>query len=433
MQEAVLIIDNRKEQAIKNKRILENAGYDVLWIDDSYSLQEKLTEFEPDLVIISDKIANSSDEDCISVIRKHNLNIRPVIVVLSKSEHIEDKINTLNLGADDFISEPIPSAEFVARIQAHLRRHFETETDSVTGLLNQKISFKYFKRVINSGKIWAAMLIGINNFKQYKDVYGELAADKMKQTLGAIAKTALGDDFVGMTADGEFLVVTTPLKAETVAKGLVNGFNSAAKKFYSSNDAEKGYITLYGDGTPGRKSNLVSVSIGIISNEHRKITGLKQALHSLITVKDIAEQTKTSSYVYDRPKLAAENSVQIKDYNAKLLILEPDYALSFLLETAAKMRGFEVLTITSPEDIPQNYIPAVIILDAGLPNELNGIEICRNFKKDAEFKNSNIIMTSIVHDKESVLSSGADLYLPKPYEIAFIFEWVERLMHKYNS
>lgn len=430
MQEAVLIIDNRKEQALKNKRTLENANISVYLASDLTVAEMMLSEIEPDLVIISDGI---SEKEAIAKIREHCNSIRPVIVVLSKSSHMQDRVDALNFGADDFMSEPIASSEFLARIQAHLRRHYETETDSVTGLANQRISFKYLKRVINSDKIWAAMLIGINNFEQYKEIYGELAAEKMKQTFGAIAKKALGDDFVGITADGEFLVITTPLKAETIAKGLVNGFNSAAKKFYSTEDAEKGFITLYGDDTPNRKINLVSISIGIISNEYRKIRGLKQALHSLISVKNIAEANKTSSYIYDRPKLVAENSVELKDYNAKLLILEPDYALSFLLETGAKMRGFEVKAINKFEEATDDFIPSVIILDAGGANEVADFEICRKFKKDARFKNSNIIMTSVIHDKDSILNSGADLYLPKPYEISFIFEWVERLMTKYNS
>lgn len=432
MGQSILIFDNRKEQSLKNKRILENANISVLISSDCSNFEMILTEFEPDLVIISDNFAEETSE-LIRKVRQHNHNVRPVIIIISKSSHIQDKIDMLNAGADDFISEPVAQDEFLARIQAHLRRHFETETDTVTGLVNQKISFKYLKRVINSNKIWAAMLIGINNFDYYKEIYGKLASDKMKQTFGAIAKNAIDDDFIGMTADGEFLVITTPLKAETLAKCLVNGFNSAAKKFYSEADAEKGYITLFGDDTPGMKINLVSISIGIISNEYRKITGLKQALHSLISVKKIAEENAESSYVYDRPKITAGNSVQIKDYNAKILIYEPDYALSFLLETGAKMRGYEVKTITSEEQITKDFIPAVIILDAGNDNYLKGIEICRNFKKDTEFKNSNIIMTTVVHDKESVLSSGADLYLPKPYEIPFVFGWVERFMNKYNS
>lgn len=432
MKSAVLIIDKRKEQSLKNRRILESADIEVFNVSELEDAVKILPDIEPDMVILSDTASVDTDFS-IREIRKNFRNIRPVIIVLSKSSHPSDRINALNSGADDFISEPITQNEFTARIQAHLRRHFETETDETTGLLNQRIAFKYFKRVINSQKTWAAMLIGINNFGYYKEIYGELASDKMKQTFGAIAKSALGEDFIGITADGEFLAITTPLKAETIAQGLVNGFNTAAKKFYSESDADNGYITLFGDDTPERKINLVSISIGIISNEYRKITGLKQALHSLITVKNIAEETKISSYVYDRPKIAAENSVEIKDYNAKVLIFEPDYALSFLLETGAKMRGFDVMTVNREDEIDEDFIPAVIILDAGLSEELKGLEICRNFKKNARFKNSNIIMTSVVHDKESVLNSGADLYLPKPYEITFLFEWVERLVKKYNS
>lgn len=137
MQEAVLIFDNRKEQSLKNKRILENAGITVNISSESKNFEILLSEFEPDLVIISDNIAENLQE-VIKTIREHNLNIRPVIIVISKSSHIQDRIDTLNAGADDFISEPVSQDEFLARIQAHLRRHYETETDAVTGLVNQK-------------------------------------------------------------------------------------------------------------------------------------------------------------------------------------------------------------------------------------------------------------------------------------------------------
>ena len=433
MIQTIIIIDGRKEQSLKNKRILQNLGLEAECTPDFGCAQNILYEKEPDLVIISDSIKENLSE-VIRKIRGYNPNLRPVIVILSKSAHMQDRIDVLNSGADDFISEPISQGEFCARISAHLRRHAETETDSATGLYNQRISFKYLKRTISSNKIWAAMLIGINNFNYYKEIYGELAADKMKQTFGAIAKSSIGDDFIGITADGEFLVITTPHKAETVAIGLVNGFNSAAKKFYSENDSKNGYITRFGDDTPGNKIALVSVSIGIISNEYKKISGLKQALHELINTKSIAEQNSGSSYVYLRPQITAENSVQIKDYNARLFVYEPDEALSYLLETYAKMRGIEVKIIKSREEIyEEEYIPAVIVIDAGDSEDLKGIEICQNLKKDAKFKNSNIIMTTAIHDKELVLNSGADLYIPKPYEITYIFEWIERLMNKFNE
>ena len=433
MIHTVLIIDSRKEQPLKNSRILQSVGIETNCAADYKTAQNFLYENEPDLIIISDSIKDEIKE-VISKLRIYNPNLRPVIVVLSKSGHMQDKIDILNAGADDFISEPVSQGEFCARISAHLRRHAETETDSVTGLFNQKISFKYLKRIINSKKIWAAMLIGINNFKYYREIYGKLAADKMKQTFGAIAKSLIGDDFIGITADGEFLVVTTPHKAESAAVGLVNGFNHASKKFYSESDSKNGYITRFGDDTPGDKISLVSVSIGIISNEYKKITGLKQALHELISVKNIAEQNENSTYVYLRPQLTAEDSVEIKDYNAKLLIYEPDDALSFLLETHAKMRGIDVKTVKSETEIfAKDFIPAVIVIDAGDTEDLNGIKICQNLKKDAILKKSNIIMTTAIHNKEMILNCGADIYLPKPYEIPYIFDRIEKLMSRYNK
>ena len=45
--------------------------------------------------------------------------------ISSKSSFLDDKLSSLNAGADDFLSEPIDLNEFVARLNAHLRRKFE--------------------------------------------------------------------------------------------------------------------------------------------------------------------------------------------------------------------------------------------------------------------------------------------------------------------
>ncbi len=50
-----------------------------------------------------------------------------------------------------------------------------------------------------------------------------------------------------------------------------------------------------------------------------------------------------------------------------------------------------------------------------------------------EFKNTKIIVTSVIHDKELVLNTGADLYLPKPYEIPNLIKWVDGLIKEFNK
>ena len=52
-------------------------------------------------------------------------------------------------------------------------------------------------------------------------------------------------------------------------------------------------------------------------------------------------------------------------------------------------------------------------------------EFLRKIKGLQNFSNTKVIVTTNVHDKSAILSAGADLYLPKPYEISDLIRWVE--------
>ena len=67
--------------------------------------------------------------------------------------------------------------------------------------------------------------------------------------------------------------------------------------------------------------------------------------------------------------------------------------------------------------------PFIIILDA--LNDFSGLELCKKLKNNVNFVNTKIFVTSTIQDKTAVLNSGADLYLPKPYEISDLIRWIE--------
>jgi DNA-binding response OmpR family regulator len=84
--------------------------------------------------------------------------------------------------------------------------------------------------------------------------------------------------------------------------------------------------------------------------------------------------------------------------------------------------------------IPQeDDVPALIIIDAGDLETTKGLNLCYSLKQLEAFKNSKIIVTSIIHDKELVLNTGADLYLPKPYEVPQLIKWVNEFIKEYND
>ena len=43
-----------------------------------------------------------------------------------------------------------------------------------------------------------------------------------------------------------------------------------------------------------------------------------------------------------------------------------------------------------------------------------------------------MILTSNLHNKEEILNAGADIYLPKPYDIITVYNWVEKYIKEYN-
>ena len=98
------------------------------------------------------------------------------------------------------------------------------------------------------------------------------------------------------------------------------------------------------------------------------------------------------------------------------------------------MQGYETETLRqfhAHKDVSE--IPAIIILDAGTIEEKSGLETAAKIRQNPAYNNTKIIVTSIFHDKELILNSGADLYLPKPYEIFTLVKWVETFIKEVNG
>lgn len=430
MQSVTLIIDKRRELSVKYKKLLENELSSVIISKNLISSMKLIQDKEPDLIIVSDSIDEDLGDFC-KKIRALTYNMRPVIVALSKSAEIQDRLNVLSCGADDFLSEPVNNEEFIMRMKAHLRREFESNLDAKRILPNKNYSMRALKRILTAKEQWGCLYISIENFKNYRENYTELASDKLIQTYCAIMQSSLNeDDYLGGISENEFLIITNPLKAEKIANFLVFAFDAVAKKFYSLQDRERGYIIMNGDDLAGRRSNFVHTTIGIVTNEFQRFSDTKQLFASLISIHDLANLPDRSNYLIERAKISGQNAVEEKAYNNKIVIIEPDEAMNILLKTILELQGYEVLTASVFEEVSEQ--PAVIILDAGSADSLKGLDLCKTLRQNSEFSGTKLIVTSILHDKELILNCGADLYLPKPYELSNLIKWVKFFVDEVN-
>ena len=136
----------------------------------------------------------------------------------------------------------------------------------------------------------------------------------------------------------------------------------------------------------------------------------------------MADLSTKSNYLIERPRISTETS-QIAKENNKVAIIEDDEAMSLLLSTILDMQGYEVIKTL-------DAIPALVIIDAGNAETLKGIELCKKLRSNHDFDKTKIIVTSIIHNKEMILNAGADLYIPKPYEISNLIKWIEAVLSK---
>lgn len=431
MQTVTLIIDKRRELSVKYKKLLANQYSQVIISKNLLSAMKTIQDKEPDLIIISDSIDSDLSDYC-KKIRALTYNMRPIIIAMSKSAELDDRIKVLDSGADDFMSEPVNSEEFVMRIKAHLRREFESNLDYKKMLPNKNYSMRALKRMLTSNRQWACLYVTVENFNNYSESYTRLASDKLLQTYAAIISSALNEnDYLGALAENEFLIISDLYKAEKIANFLTFAFDTVMQKFYSPQDLKRGYIILHGDEQAGRRCDFMHTTIGIVTNEFKEYNDVQQILASLVNIHSIANLPSKSNYLMERAKISAQDSIMEKSYNKKISIFETDDAMTLLLRTILEMQGYDVMT--SDVFCESDDIPAIIILDAGNSEDKKGLEICRKIKNNIKYKDTKLIITSIYHDKELVLDTGADLYLPKPFEISSLVKWVEVFLKEVNN
>ncbi len=120
MVQTILVVEDDKGLQKYLKELLLDNGYSVKVAGDGIEALETLTRTQPDLLVLDLGLPNMSGEAVCSEVRKKYPEL-PVIILTAK-DSINDIVQGLNLGADDYMTKPFVADEFLARIKARLRR-----------------------------------------------------------------------------------------------------------------------------------------------------------------------------------------------------------------------------------------------------------------------------------------------------------------------
>ena len=118
----VLIIDDESSIREMIAVALEMAGYECLEASNSREGYEIIVDSRPDLILVDWMMPNGSGIELTRRLKKDTITAEiPIIMLTAKSEE-SNKIQGLEMGADDYITKPFSPKELVARLKAVLRR-----------------------------------------------------------------------------------------------------------------------------------------------------------------------------------------------------------------------------------------------------------------------------------------------------------------------
>ncbi len=130
----LLLVEDDDSLATILLRELGNAGYEVIHGTDGLTAIQLHTNHQPDAVILDWMLPDVDGITVLKHIRKTSPT--PILMLTAKSEE-EDRIEGIEVGADDYITKPFSMRELLVRIQALLRRvdliYATLEQDRVQG------------------------------------------------------------------------------------------------------------------------------------------------------------------------------------------------------------------------------------------------------------------------------------------------------------
>ena len=302
----ILIADDDPDIRDVLKLTLAEENYEVIEAGDGEEALKIINAKPLNLVLLDYKMPKLDGRQVCRLV-KRDLLLRhlPVIMVTGKGE-VSDRIDGIDAGADDYIVKPFEPKELLARIRMILRRtERDLEANPLTRLPGNVSILNELSRRLESKALFSVCYLDLDKFKAYNDTYGfEHGDDVIRETARILIRTTQevgsADDFIGLIGGDDFVIVTTPDRTDDLCKKVIEDFEKTSPTFYNETDRKKGYIVAH--DRQGKEQNvpLLSISIGVVSNETRKIEHVAQVGEIGAELKSYAKSMERSNYVKDK-------------------------------------------------------------------------------------------------------------------------------------
>jgi GGDEF domain-containing protein len=215
-------------------------------------------------------------------------------------------------GADEVLSPLTPASEGRVRLDAMLRRaERDVRVHPSTRLPGAPEIEGEIARRIALSLPFAVCYADLDHFKEYNDRYSYFEGDRVIRLLAKVLHDVVrglcpDDGFVGHIGGDDFIFVVPHADAREISQEIIAIFDALVPYQYSEQDRNAGYF--FGKDRRGQlhRVPLMTLSIGIVTNERRTFAHAAQVSELATEMKSYAKTLPGSVFVVDRRHDSAE-------------------------------------------------------------------------------------------------------------------------------
>jgi|GEM_PF-3131502 len=342
----------------------------------------------------------------------------PVINILLNCNDAEidhsRNISYMRKGADIILSTDTTAEEIFLKCLSALRRKNILELNQLTELPSINKTHSILKHCIENLNSWSVLHLDTLGFKSYNATYGISKGDQVIKEIAALLKRTCreipsGETYLGHLGRDNFLIACDTIAVGPLIHGIETGFPEILAKIYKGTDYENGYIVAAGPHRIRRREALLRPNLGTCSSQDR----------TYVSSSDIIDQ-------------AIQNKKSRSSKNKRILILEDEQDFADLVAETFLLEGFEARVSEGLEHLikeVEEFEPIILILEAKTLGVERFQTLCASLNKYKEQFGLKVLVATDIPGYNNFLSAGADVYLPKPYDLEVLFKEARRLRY----
>lgn len=277
----LLIVEDDFDIANMLKIYFTGQGYEVDVAPRGSDALLKTRQNLPHLIVLDIMLPDIDGYEVCRTLRTNARTSHIPIIFLTQKDERSDKLQGLELGADDYITKPFDIEELKLRVQnAIARAERESLTDPHTGLPSGRLIEDQLRTIIREDD-WYYLDLRINYFEPFKETYGFVAGDDVLRftslTLNEVVdELGTADDFIGHPGGDNFIIITKTVQPERMVEELKKRFAENVLTHYNFIDRERGYITYIDENKQEVQVPLMSLAIGMVSPHDHEFSDIRE-------------------------------------------------------------------------------------------------------------------------------------------------------------